>query len=163
MMKSSRAGRFYREIVQNILVVNQGWFGGCGAQKFLFRGSNWNLLNSTNIVLLPKTEATVLGNDFRPMSLLHKFAKIEFKLLANRLGLELQQLISCTRVLSFVGDRSKIVLFMSKILWKMLAREILHWSLPETWLRQGFWLGWLALSARCNGDLWFWAEMEKHY
>lgn len=74
-------------------------------QLFCLRGGNWRLLNSAHIVLLPKSTAARCASDFRPVSLIHSFAKIFCKLLANRLGPELQKLISCTQS-AFIQGRS---------------------------------------------------------
>uniref|UniRef100_A0A8R7R7J4 Reverse transcriptase domain-containing protein n=1 Tax=Triticum urartu TaxID=4572 RepID=A0A8R7R7J4_TRIUA len=74
-------------------------------QLYFLRGDNWKLLNSAHIVLLPKVTASIHASDYRPVSLLHSFAKIFCKLLANRLGPELQRLISCTQS-AFIRGRS---------------------------------------------------------
>ena len=46
---------------------------------------NFELLNSAYITLLPKKEDAASIRDFRPISLVHSFAKLITKLLANRL------------------------------------------------------------------------------
>ncbi|WVZ52900.1 hypothetical protein U9M48_003903 [Paspalum notatum var. saurae] len=57
-------------------------------------GSHFKLLNSANIVLIPKKlEAKYVG-DYRPISLIHSIAKIFSKLLANRLAPYLDTLVS---------------------------------------------------------------------
>ncbi|WVZ96688.1 hypothetical protein U9M48_042292 [Paspalum notatum var. saurae] len=57
-------------------------------------GSHFKLLNSANIVLIPKKlEAKYVG-DYRPISLIHGIAKIFSKLLANRLAPYLDTLVS---------------------------------------------------------------------
>ena len=50
--------------------------------------------NSAFITLLPKTEEANCAKDFRPISLVHSFAKLVTKLLANRLAGRLQQMVS---------------------------------------------------------------------
>jgi mannosylglycoprotein endo-beta-mannosidase len=53
---------------------------------FMLNAQGFELLNSANIVLLPKkTEAKRVTN-FRPISLIHSIAKMFAKLLANRLA-----------------------------------------------------------------------------
>jgi len=50
-------------------------------------------MNSANIVLLPKKEDALWITDYRPISLIHSFAKILSKLLANRLAPLLNSLV----------------------------------------------------------------------
>ncbi|WVZ93250.1 hypothetical protein U9M48_039246 [Paspalum notatum var. saurae] len=55
---------------------------------------DFDLLNTGNIVLIPKKlDATRVG-DYRPISRIHSIAKIFFKLLANKLAPLLDQLVS---------------------------------------------------------------------
>jgi hypothetical protein len=52
------------------------------------------MLNSAYITLIPKkTEADQVKN-FRPISLVHSFAKLVTKILANRLASHLDQMVS---------------------------------------------------------------------
>lgn len=53
-----------------------------------------NLLNQSFVVLIPKKDCPKTVSDYRPISLTHSFAKLMSKLLANRLGPELDQLIT---------------------------------------------------------------------
>ena len=55
---------------------------------------NFGTLNSAYITLLPKMEGADQPKDFRPISLVHSFAKLITKLLANRLAPKLQQIVS---------------------------------------------------------------------
>jgi hypothetical protein len=89
--------RFWALIKEDLVAAIQ--------QLYYLRGNNWKLLNSAHIVLLPKILASVHASDYRPVSLLHSFAKIFCKILANRLGPELQRLISCTQS-AFIRGRS---------------------------------------------------------
>jgi hypothetical protein len=57
------------------------------------RGGTFNLLNTVNIVLLPKKEAMCTG-DYKPISLVHNIAKIFSKILANRLAPKLSEMVS---------------------------------------------------------------------
>jgi hypothetical protein len=52
------------------------------------------LLNSVYINLQPKVENASHIKDFRPISLVHSFANIVIKLLANRLASWLQFMVS---------------------------------------------------------------------
>jgi hypothetical protein len=45
---------------------------------------NFRLLNTAYITLLPKAEDANEAKDFRPISLIHSFAKLITKILANR-------------------------------------------------------------------------------
>jgi len=51
-------------------------------------------LNGANIVLIPKIEAPEYAKDFRPVSLVHSFAKLITKTLAIRLSRNMDHLIS---------------------------------------------------------------------
>ena len=53
-----------------------------------------SLLNSANIILIPKKLDAKHVGDYRPISLIHSFAKIFSKLLANRLAPHLNRLVS---------------------------------------------------------------------
>lgn len=52
------------------------------------------LLNSASRVLIPKNEEAIGVGDFRPISLVHSFAKLLTKVLANRLAPRLNNLIA---------------------------------------------------------------------
>ena len=56
--------------------------------------ANFELLNSAYVTLLPKKEDATSVKDFRPISLVHSFAKLVTKILANRLASYLNQLVS---------------------------------------------------------------------
>jgi hypothetical protein len=68
------------------------------------KGDTFHLLNTANIVLLPKKEKVKRVGDYRPISLVHSVAKIFFKILANRLGPRLSKLVS-SRQSAFVKKR----------------------------------------------------------
>jgi mannosylglycoprotein endo-beta-mannosidase len=55
---------------------------------------NFGALNSAYITLLPKKDGADQPKDFRPISLVHSFAKLITKMLANRLAVRLQQMVS---------------------------------------------------------------------
>jgi mannosylglycoprotein endo-beta-mannosidase len=57
-------------------------------------GAYMNLINSANIVLIPKCPDAEAVADYRPISLIHNISKIFSKLLANRLAPVLGNLIS---------------------------------------------------------------------
>lgn len=69
------------------------------------RGRNWNLLNTANIVLLPKKEDAQDCGDYRPISLMHSVQKILSKLLVARLAPEIQHLVSNNQS-AFIQGRS---------------------------------------------------------
>jgi hypothetical protein len=68
------------------------------------RGSTFKLLNTTNIVLLPKKEQAHRIGDYRPISLVHSVAKIFLKILANRLAPRLPEMVSSSQS-AFVKKR----------------------------------------------------------
>jgi hypothetical protein len=53
-----------------------------------------HLLNQAYIVLIPKKKCSQKNSEYKPISLIHSFAKIISKILANRLWPELDNLIS---------------------------------------------------------------------
>ena len=63
-------------------------------QLHSMNGADFRLLNSANIVLIPKKPDALTVGDYRPISLIHNIAKIFSKLLANRLAPLLNTLIS---------------------------------------------------------------------
>jgi len=58
------------------------------------RFAGFEVLNAAYITLLPKKEEAEQPQDFRPISLVHSFAKLITKMLANRLACRLQQMVS---------------------------------------------------------------------
>jgi len=83
-------GRFYKAcwpiIKEDImLAVSAVW-----NRKFV----NLGVLNSAYITLLPKKDGADQPKDFRPISLVHSFAKLITKMMANRLAGRLQQMVS---------------------------------------------------------------------
>jgi len=65
---------------------------------------NLNLLNTELLTLLPKKEDAVQVKDFRPISLIHSFAKLVTKLIANRLARKLSGMVA-TNQSAFVKGR----------------------------------------------------------
>jgi hypothetical protein len=61
---------------------------------FDLRAKCWQLLNSANVVLIPKKEGSQDISDFRPISIMHNIGKILAKVLSNRLAPKLDQLVS---------------------------------------------------------------------
>lgn len=55
---------------------------------------NFGLLNSVFITLLPKKDAALHIKDFCPLNLVYCFAKLVTKILANRLAIHLDQMMS---------------------------------------------------------------------
>jgi hypothetical protein len=86
-------------LLQIGMAYNQRGSNPGSAANFNLRGSQWSLLNSANVVLLPKKEDAAYPADFRPISLMHSVAKILTKLLANRLAPLLPNMVSpCQRL-----------------------------------------------------------------
>jgi hypothetical protein len=61
-------------------------------------------LNSTFITLLPKMDEASHVKDYRPISLVHSFAKHVTKTLSNRLARRLQQMVSLNQA-AFIKKR----------------------------------------------------------
>jgi len=61
-------------------------------------------LNAAYITLIPKKEDAMLAKDFRPISLVHSFAKLVTKILANRLAPHLSSLVA-TNQSAFIKGR----------------------------------------------------------
>jgi len=57
-------------------------------------GRKLHLLNSAFLILIPKKPDAVEVKDFRLISLVHSFAKLVTKILANRLAPRLNSLVS---------------------------------------------------------------------
>jgi hypothetical protein len=55
---------------------------------------NFSSLNSAYITLIPKVEGAEQVKDFRPVSVVHSFAKLVTKLLANWLATKLHDMVS---------------------------------------------------------------------
>jgi hypothetical protein len=83
-------GRFYKVCWSIIKIDVLAAISCVWARKF----ANMNCLNSAYITLIPKLEGVDKVKDFRPISLIHSFAKLMTKLMANRLASQLQHLVS---------------------------------------------------------------------
>lgn len=66
---------------------------------------NFRLLNTAFITLLPKRSDVACAKDFRPISLIHSFAKLIMKILANRLAGQLNGMVSNNQS-AFIKGRS---------------------------------------------------------
>ena len=85
----------WRVVEKDVLAVFEEFFQHCKFEKSL---------NVTFIALIPKQNDATNIRDFRPISLVGSMYKILSKVLANRLRVVLDQLISETQN-SFVGGR----------------------------------------------------------
>jgi len=83
-------GKFYKGCWQIIKLDIMAAISAVWSRKF----DNFELLNSAYITLLPKKEDPSCSKDYRPISLVHSFAKLVTKILANRLAGTLDQLVS---------------------------------------------------------------------
>ena len=54
-------------------------------------------LNRAQVVLIPKKEIATEPKDFRPISLIHSFAKLLTKVMANRLAMYIDKLTSASQ------------------------------------------------------------------
>jgi hypothetical protein len=86
-------GPFYKDcwlMIKDDIMAAISWVW---ARKF----RNMDLLNAAYITLLPKRERAQNVKDFRPISIVHSFATLVTKLLANRLAGKLQQMVAPTQ------------------------------------------------------------------
>ncbi|KAM0849493.1 hypothetical protein ACQ4PT_053710 [Festuca glaucescens] len=72
---------------------------------YSLREDHWHLLNTANIVLLPKKDNAARVTDYRPVSLMHSVAKLLCKVLASRLAPDLHRLVSHCQS-AFIRGRS---------------------------------------------------------
>ena len=93
-------GRFYKVAWQ---VIKGDFVAAIGR---LMQGDvgRLHLLNSAYITLIPKMAEAMDVKDFRPISLIHSFAKIVSKILPNRLAAKLSSLVSSNQS-AFVKGR----------------------------------------------------------
>jgi hypothetical protein len=126
--------------------------------------SKLHLINTANIVLLPKTQDAAMLSDYRPISLINSFVKIITKILANRLAPHMNDLVShaqnafikkrcihdnfiyAQRVIQLLHKRRKSALFIKLDISK--AFDSIGWSfLLEVLENLGFstkWRDWIA-------------------
>jgi hypothetical protein len=71
---------------------------------YLMNQQNLHYLNQAHVVLIPKVSDPQKVSDYRPIILSHSFAKIVSKILTNRLGPELNHLISVNQT-AFIKSR----------------------------------------------------------
>jgi hypothetical protein len=64
---------------------------------YLQHCGSFDCLNRAQVALIPKVEIALEPKDFRPISLIHSFAKILTKVLANRLAMYIDRLISTSQ------------------------------------------------------------------
>jgi hypothetical protein len=83
-------------------------------------GRAFNKLNRALITLIPRKAGAEVVGDYRPISLLHSFAKLFSKLLANHLRPKMETLVNCNQ-LAFIRKRNLHANFM---LVRQLARKI---------------------------------------
>jgi hypothetical protein len=100
-------GKFYKSCWQII----KGDILAATSAVWSRRLRNFELLNSAYITLLPKKEDATNVKDFRPISLVHSFAKLITKLMANRLSGHLDKMVSHNQS-AFIKGRSILDNFM---------------------------------------------------
>jgi hypothetical protein len=72
---------------------------------FALRANCWNLLNSTNVVLLEKKDEAQAISDYMPISIKHSVGKLLMKIMATRLSPYLNNLVSKSQS-AFIKPRS---------------------------------------------------------
>ena len=100
-------GKFYKSCWQII----KGEIMAAATAVWNRKWVNLDLLNSAYILLLPKKDDACQVKDFRPISLVHSFAKLITKLLANRLASHLDNMVSQNQS-AFIKGRSILDNFM---------------------------------------------------
>jgi hypothetical protein len=83
-------GRFYRDCWGSIKAEVMAAVRAVWSRKF----NNFYKLNTAFITMIPKKDGAEQVKDFRPISLVHSFAKLITKMLANRLAKRLNELVS---------------------------------------------------------------------
>jgi mannosylglycoprotein endo-beta-mannosidase len=135
---------------------------------FLGRDQAFGRLNTAYVTLLPKVDGAVELKQFRPISLVHSFAKLLAKLLALRLAPRMSELVSCNQS-AFIRGRciqdnfilvrqSAVSLHRRKIPALLLKLDVarafdsVSWAFLLSVLRQrGFgprWIKWIAMLLR---------------
>jgi mannosylglycoprotein endo-beta-mannosidase len=132
---------------------------------FIGRDQNFRNLNTAYLTLLPKVEGAIELRQFRPISLVHSFAKHVAKLLASRLAPRMPELVGrnqsafikgrCIQDNFVLVRQSAVLLHRRKepsVLLKLdVARafDSVSWPFLLSILRQrGFghrWIRWIAL------------------
>ena len=91
--------------------------------------NNFEVLNSAYITLLPKKDNATSIRDFRPISLVHSFAKLLTKLMANRLAGRLDKMITPNQSAfikgRFILDNFMLVQHTTKFLHQQKQARIL--------------------------------------
>jgi len=91
--------------------------------------ANFGTLNSAYITLLPKKDGADQPKDFWPISLVHSFAKLITKMMANRLAGRLQQMVSPIQSAfikgRFIQDNFMLVQQMARFLHQQKQPRIL--------------------------------------
>ena len=125
-------GKFYKVCWQIIKQDIMDAISAVWSRKF----ANFELLNSAYVTLLPKKEDATSVKDFRPISLVHSFAKLVTKILANRLASYLNQLVSPNQSAfikgRFILDNFMLVQHTTKFLHQQKQTRIpLNWTLTR--------------------------------
>jgi len=118
-------GKFYKVCWQTIKQDIMAALSAVWSRKF----ANFELLNSAFVTLLPKKEDATSIKDFRPISLVHSFAKLVTKILANRLASSLDQLVTPNQSAfikgRFILDNFMLVHHTTKFLHQQKQARIL--------------------------------------
>ncbi|WVZ88362.1 hypothetical protein U9M48_034892 [Paspalum notatum var. saurae] len=85
--------------------ITKGDIMAAASAMYDLRTRNLQLINSANIVLIPKKDGTDTIGDFRPISLIHSFIKIITKTLALRLATRMNEIVSAYQS-AFIKRRS---------------------------------------------------------
>lgn len=92
------------------------------------------MLNSAFLTLIPKSEDADQVKDFHPISLIHSFAKLVAKILANRLAEKLDILIALNQSAFFKGRCTKDAQDNFKLV-QQTTKFLHHQKLPHILLK----------------------------
>ena len=119
-------GRFYKVCWPIIKVDMMAAISAIWGRKF----DNFGRLNSAYITMIPKNDGAEMVKDFRPISLVHSFAKLITKILANRLAKRLNEMVSPNQSAfikgRFIQDNFMLVQQTSRLLHQQHKASLLY-------------------------------------
>lgn len=87
-----------------MLANYQTGYHECTLRSLFLQFGHLGLVNSAYISLRPKKDGAEMVKEFRPISLVHSFAKLVTKNLANRLAGQIDELVSLNQS-AFIKER----------------------------------------------------------
>jgi hypothetical protein len=119
-------GHFYKVCWPIIKVDMMAAISAIWGRKF----DDFGRLNSAYITMIPKNDGAEMVKDFRPISLVHSFAKLITKILANRLAKRLNEMVSPNHSVfikgRFIQDKFMLVQQTSRLLHQQNKATLLY-------------------------------------